>query len=68
MNGSGCPQTDAEWLYDVLDRLVHSLVEDGGKSEHEWSPFGSALALLHDKKQYATERAWCAGNTLRPKP
>lgn len=66
-NGSGLPKTDAEWLYDCLDRLVHSVVEENGKMpEHCWSPVGSALALLHEKKAYATERAWCIDNTGSP--
>lgn len=69
MYGTSAPKTDAEWLYDVLDRLAHSLIEQQLKPpEHQWSPLGSALAMLHDKKQYACERAWCADNTIRPNP
>lgn len=69
-NGTGLPTTDAEWLYDTLDRLAHSLIGTrGGKMpEHQWSPLGAAIAVLHDKKAYATERAWCADNTARPLP
>lgn len=68
-NGEGVPVSDAEWLYDVLDRLAHSVLNEAGKPpEHCWSPLGSALALLHEKRAYATERAWCIDNTVRPKP
>lgn len=68
-NGTSYPKTDAEILYDALDRLAHSVLEQEGKQpEHCWSPIGAALAALHGKKEYACERAWCAENTMRPKP
>lgn len=69
-NGVGIPTTDAEWLYDTLDRLAHSIIGMHGNQtpEHQWSPLGAALAALHDKRKYATERAWCIENTVRPKP
>lgn len=65
-NGNGVPRTDAEILYDVLDRLVHSMLLTNAEVHHRWSPIGSALFELHEKRQHAAERAWCVDNTARP--
>ncbi|MCB4860809.1 hypothetical protein K7W03_14535 [Sphingobium sp. PNB] len=59
--------SDAEHLYDVLDRLVHQLMEDRDfPLEHKFSPLGSALATLHDLQQHAMPRCVCAVTYAKP--
>lgn len=53
--------TEAQRLYDVLDRLVDSLInEEGDHPDHRYSPLGSALHVLHTMKYLATDRCVCA--------
>lgn len=58
---------EAERLYDVLDRLAYDLMEERDlPPEHQFSPLGSALAALHDLRQYATQHCVCAEAYARP--
>lgn len=59
--------TEQQRLYDVLDRLVDSLIrEEADHPEHRWSPLGDALHVLHTMKYLATERCVCAGQYADP--
>lgn len=57
----GVKMTDAQILYDVLDRLVHaSITSDKIKPEHRYSPLGAALYTLHRLSLHATTDCVCA--------
>ena len=53
-------KTDGQILYDLLDRLAHSIVDKEGQPAHRYSPVGAALHGLHRLRHLATERCICA--------
>lgn len=53
--------TDAQRLYDVLDRLVHAnIISREDVPDHRHSPLGQALYFLHRLDYHATEHCVCA--------
>lgn len=53
--------TDAQRLYDILDRLVHaSIISREDVPDHRYSPLGTALFVLHQLSELATEDCVCA--------
>jgi len=54
-------------LYDVLDRLVHDLMEERDlPPEHQFSPLGSALTALHTERALAAPGCVCAATWPNP--
>ncbi|MGN7930327.1 hypothetical protein [Sphingopyxis sp. 22461] len=53
--------TDAQTLYNVLDRLVHaSIISREDVPDNRYSPLGQALYVLHRLDFHTTEDCVCA--------
>lgn len=60
--------TDAQRLYNALDRLVHATISrDGhGPPRHRFGPVGAALHELHALRQHETAHCVCAATFEDP--
>lgn len=60
--------TEAQILYDRLDRLVHSILSAPNTDEpgHAHSPVGAALRQLHLFKHLKSEHCICANEFRYP--
>lgn len=61
------PTTDAQKLYDALDRLAFHVIErDGCQPEHRFSPIGAALHALHEMRRHESSISTCADSYRDP--